>query len=177
MEQLKSMTDNLISCVQGQMSNLHNANSKELGEAIDMIKDLEEAIYYCTITKAMEKREEEEERYSSKHYYSYPPVYYNNDSMMSSGTRSRHYYSYPSYYDRMDAIDRERDSREGRSPMKRKYYMESKELHHTKEQQMKELEDYMSELSNDILEMIKEASPEEKMSLSQKLTTLAEKVK
>lgn len=175
MEQLKSMKESLINCVQGQMSNLHNTNAKELGEAIDMIKDLEEAIYYCTITKAMEKREEEEEEYSSRHYYSYPPTYYND--MSSSRTGGRHYYSYPSYYDHMDTMDRERDYREGRSPMKRKYYMESKELHHTKEQQMKELEDYMSELSNDILEMIKEASPEEKMSLSQKLTTLAEKVK
>ena len=26
-----------------------------MGEAIDMIKDLSEAIYYCTITEAMEK--------------------------------------------------------------------------------------------------------------------------
>lgn len=32
-------------------------NSKELGEAIDMIKDLAEANYYCKITEAMEKPE------------------------------------------------------------------------------------------------------------------------
>ena len=55
----------------------------------------------------------------------------------------------------------------------RKTYMESKELKHSKEHQMKELEKYMRELTNDILEMIEDASPEEKAMLSQKLTTLA----
>jgi hypothetical protein len=39
------------------------------------------------------------------------------------------------------------DYREGRSPMARRTYMESKELHKGKEAQMKELEKYMQELS------------------------------
>jgi hypothetical protein len=34
---------------------LSEVDTKELGEAIDMIKDLEEAIYYCTVTEAMTK--------------------------------------------------------------------------------------------------------------------------
>jgi hypothetical protein len=38
---------------------LKKANAKELGEVVDMIKDLEEAMYYCSIIKAMEKSEEE----------------------------------------------------------------------------------------------------------------------
>ena len=33
------------------------ASAKELGEAVDMIKDLAEANYYCKITEAMEKSE------------------------------------------------------------------------------------------------------------------------
>lgn len=33
------------------------ASAKELGEAVDMIKDLAEANYYCKITEAMEKPE------------------------------------------------------------------------------------------------------------------------
>ena len=44
MERLKQMKEMLISCVQGQLSDLQNANTEELGEAIDMIKDLSEAI-------------------------------------------------------------------------------------------------------------------------------------
>jgi hypothetical protein len=41
------------------MTHLDTVDTKELGEAIDMIKDLSEAIYYCTITEAMEKKDEE----------------------------------------------------------------------------------------------------------------------
>jgi len=37
------------------MGNLHQVDTHELGEVIDMIKDLEEALYYCSITKAMEE--------------------------------------------------------------------------------------------------------------------------
>lgn len=54
-----------------------------------------------------------------------------------------------------------RDRREGVSPIHRKYYMEAKELKHDKKMQMEELEKYMHELSNDITEMISDASPEE----------------
>jgi hypothetical protein len=40
-----------------------------------------------------------------------------------------------------------RDKREGRSPISRKTYMESKEMHKDSATQMKDLEDYISELS------------------------------
>ena len=39
------------------MEHLGEVNTKELGEAIDMIKDIEEAIYYCTKTKMLEHEE------------------------------------------------------------------------------------------------------------------------
>jgi hypothetical protein len=70
-----------------------------------------------------------------------------------------------------------RDYREGRSPVSRKMYMESKEMHHDKAKQMKELEEYMHELSQDITEMIQDASQEEKQMLQQKLSALASKIK
>ena len=54
-EEMKTMKTQLMSCVQGQMGQLDKTDAKELGEAVDMIKDLAEAIYYCTITEAMEK--------------------------------------------------------------------------------------------------------------------------
>ena len=76
MEKLKHMKDCLMSCVQNQVSgNLHNVDAKELGEAIDMIKDLEEAIYYCTVTEAMtsphkiEKRDHHRDYDDSRMYY------------------------------------------------------------------------------------------------------------
>ena len=44
-------------------------------------------------------------------------------------------------------------------------YMESKELHQDKAKQLKDLETYMNELTNDMTEMIKGTSPEEKQLL------------
>ena len=72
MEQLKAIENTLMSTIQSQMGNLHNVDTKELGEAIDMIKDLEEAMYYCTITKAMEEKKDEHTKY-------YIPYDYNNE--------------------------------------------------------------------------------------------------
>lgn len=60
MEKLKQMKEALVGCVQTQIyGNMDKVDAKELGEAVDMIKDLAEAIYYCTITEAMEKEEKE----------------------------------------------------------------------------------------------------------------------
>lgn len=84
MERLKTMKEQLMSTIEGQMGNLHNVDTKEMGEAIDMVKDLSEAIYYCTVTKAMEDKDKQEE-YKMKvmqemqqqqpqvHYYTIPP--------------------------------------------------------------------------------------------------------
>ena len=67
------------------------------------------------------------------------------------------------------------DYREGKSPMRRKMYMEAKEMHKGKEVQMKELEHYMKELSQDVTEMINDASPEEKAMLKNKMQILMQK--
>ncbi len=221
MHRLKNMKENLMCCVQAQMSNLSNVDTTELGAAVDMIKDLSEAIYYCTITEAMEKNDKEKEhqpqpmymmmnrypdynrdmdRGNGRMYYNgdgrgrmpmyadggieYYPIMYatgggntggsssnsgggNNGGNSSSGSGGGTAY-YPLEM---------RDYREGRSPMSRKMYMESKEMHHDKAKQMKELENYMHELSQDITEMIQDASQEEKQMLQQKISVLAGKIK
>ena len=221
MEKLKVIKERLVSCVEGEMSkDLSCVNTEELGEVIDMIKDLEEAMYYCSVTKAMEESKEEKELYEkiqSKMSANYMPhaipmqdnsdmyrdmdreygrMYYsdggrggNNSSygngrnsgnsnsgggrsgmsgMSRGGDGQRSSGGYPSEI---------RDSREGRSPMTRRSYMEMKELHKGVPAQMKELENYMQELSQDILEMVEDASPEEKAMLQQKISTLASKIK
>ena len=181
MEQLKHMKETLISCVQNQMSHLDTVDTEELGDVIDMIKDLEEAIYYSTITKAMEGKEKEGGN-QYHHYYTeyrdmdrpegrmyYPDGNSSNHTSMSSGgnnTRSYMEWNYPM----------ERDRREGRSPMSRKTYMEAKEMRQPKTAQMKELEKYLQELTSDIIEMIQDASPEEKAFLEKKISALATKI-
>lgn len=191
MERLKAMKERLMSCVESQMGDLSKTNAEELGEVVDMIKDLEETIYYCTVVEAMEDKEKEPTH--SMMYY--PVMYYNNGGDMSNGSRGngrgysdgRYYYPESYYYgdaysrgmrDYGNVYPRElRDYREGRSGNSRRMYMESKEMHEGKEKQMMELEKYMKELSGDMMEMINDATPEEKEILSQKLSTLAEKIK
>lgn len=168
MEQLKSMKESLTSMVQGQMANIAHADPQELGMAVDMIKDLAEAIYYCSITDAMEESEKEKKYQQKQPQMMYSqPVYYNRpmnaDMNYSDYSNGKMYYSSNTAY-------------EGRSPMRRRMYMESKAMNHDKSARMKELEDYMSELSNDIMEMIENTTPEEKQILRQKISTLANKI-
>ena len=182
MERLKNIKNSLISCVESQMGDLRNADAQELGEVIDMVKDMEKAIYYCTITKAMEANKEEEKY--RRHYGDYIPkeVYYPSEWERDVDKRfGRMYYTDPSQPIHSSGTGRSypsefRDVREGRSPISRKMYMESKEMHKGTPQQMKELEKYIQELSQDIVEMIKDATPEEKVMLQQKLSTLATKI-
>ena len=57
-EKLKEMKHRLIECAEIQMYDLRKVDTKELGEVIDMIKDLEEAMYYASIVEAMEDSED-----------------------------------------------------------------------------------------------------------------------
>ena len=138
MERLKSMKNTLMGCVEGQLAHLDSVDAQELGEAVDMIKDLEEAMYYHTIRKSMEENAQDERKMDRQ----YGRMYYGGDKM---------YYHEPTYY------------REAR-PFP------------DKTTQMKELEKYMQELTKDIMEMIADASVEEKQILQQRISTLASKI-
>ena len=196
LEQMKALKAQLMSCVQGQMGDLKNVDAKQLGQAVDMIKDFAEAIYYCTITDSMEKAEKKEQQtINNINYYTAPtgynkvyPDYYRdmergNGYMyypagmggQTTGTRSTggnnggmNYYTEPGMM--------MRDPRQGRAAIRRRMYMEGKEMHKDTNTQLKELEAYLQELSSDITEMIKDASPEERATLHQKMTTLANKI-
>ena len=185
MERLKSIKDCLIAQVSGQMGKLDQVDAKELGEVVDMIKDMEEACYYAKIAEAMEKGEEEKKYYTeyyrpySRDYLrdmdkNYGRMYYGGDW---SGARETSKTNGATYYTERPYPMELRDRREGRSPISRKMYMESKELHKDKTTQLKDLENYMQELSIDIAEMIDDASPEEKQMLQSKITALANKIK
>ena len=198
-EALKTMKEQLMNCVQGQLGDISKVDAHELGEAVDMIKDLAEAIYYCTITESMEKSEENKSQsetninyYTTPYYnkmypdyrdmertggYMYYPTGGNGGSMNggSNGGNSGGSRGGRSYYTEMPDI-MGRDPREGRSPMRRRMYMEGKEMHNDPNSQLRELEAYLQELSSDITEMIKDASPEERATLHQKMTTLTSKI-
>ena len=186
-EQVKSFKTTLMGQVAAQMGNLDKVDTKELGEVVDMIKDLAETEYYCSIVDAMEEKSKEP---SEVAYYREYPIYRDMDRYTggrmyyddrSGGTGRMNYDDTNSgsgryFHDRMMPYYM-RDVREGRSPEARRNYMESKELHQDKTTQMHELEMYLKELSNDITEMIEDATPEERTMLRDKMTTLASKIK
>lgn len=175
--------------------NLDKVDTKELGEAIDIVKDMSEAAYYCSVVEAMEKAEKEAKENGQTVYYTerYLPMYLDRDmrdryinekyDRYYDGPRyaddqrhtgDRMYHRDMPYYDFNEPVAR--DLREGRSPRARRMYMEGKEMHQGKEVQMQELEKYMGELSQDITEMIGDSTLEEKQMLHKKLAALTAKV-
>lgn len=198
MERLKMMKENLMSAIQSEMGHLDKVDTKELGEAIDMIKDLSEAMYYCSIVKAMEDKDHEEkyrhnayyiepkmyteyypgsrdmDRYYGRMYYDGNGTYYAANGNGNGGPASGGGHS--AYYTEMPLAIDMRDRREGRSARSRKTYMEAKEMHHDKATQLKELEKYMQELTQDMVEMIEGSSPEEKQYLEKRISALATKI-
>jgi hypothetical protein len=120
--------------IEKQLDYLECVNTKELGEAVDMIKDLSEAMYYDVVTETMLKVDE-----------------------LSPKSVEESHHDAHSYHSR-------------------KVYLEAKEKHLDKAIQMRELEKYMQELTHEIIEMIDDATPEEKTYLTKRITTLATKI-
>lgn len=190
-ERMRDCLSNLVECELAKDPKCINA--EELGEVVDMIKDYEEAIYYHCMSHVL-KEDVKEEEMRKKIYcqrmnqdFMYFPfsrmgkMYfpkdkngkrYNEEWSMptSDGSMAESATNYPNY-------EQKRDSREGKSSLSRCSYIESKETHQDKTKQMTELNRYLQELADDITEMIEDATPEEKIIVSQKLNTLASKVK
>lgn len=150
--------EEIAECAKSEVcKGLENLDTKEMSEVADILKDLCEAEYYATITKAMEEAEYGEE------YDIHGPMegrrYYRGRARDSMGRfKSRRGYDEVMHYDHMYPdeyyrdMDREhgrmyytehghsmsrsemhgehmgmRDHREGRSGMSRRSYMETKE--------------------------------------------------
>lgn len=197
-ERLKHIKETLMSAVESQIYNLSEVDTEELGDVIDMLKDLEEATYYCSVVKAMEESEKYKEKNGSDMMY-YPPMYYDEKSISHENGNGMHrsYYSNgngsssssngngsssgsngssSSQYTEREFPYAFQDAREGKSHRSRRMYMEAKETHQDKSVQMKELEKYVQELAQDMVEMVEGASAEEKQYLSKKITALATKL-
>ena len=153
MKRILHMEESLVNMVEQQMEHLDCVDTKELGEAIDMIKDLAETIYYRTITEAMhENKEWKEEPYRHKtEGHEYGKMYYGDNEQWDA-------------------------HKEGKSPKSRKAYLDAKEKHHDKTVQLRELEKYMQELTQDVVDMIGDSTQEENQYLEKRLISLANKI-
>ena len=148
---LKCLEEEMVSVLELQFENLEGVCTKELGEAIDIVKDLEEAIYYHTITEAMKT-----EKAATTHSWKKEPSYDRETDEI--------------------IIEEEWDEWLGHSPHGRKRYLEAREHGKDKATQLRELEKYVHELSSDIVTMIDDASVEEKAYLEKKISALAAKI-
>lgn len=179
MDKLKMVKEQLMALVETQLGDIKSVDAKEFGEVIDMIKDLAEASYYCTVTEAMEKGTKHKEHYDYDTEYDrryYPRRRHEHDDWdREPYYRDNDYREKYRDYEYPRDITR-RDPKEGRSPLSRKMYMEAKELHRDTPRKMEELEHYIQELTSDLVEMIADATPEEKQLLKTKISTLSSKI-
>ena len=178
---------------------IENVDTKEMGEVADIIKDLSEAMYYRTITVAMEDSEygvdydwegrkgyrgqmrDSKGRYMSRRRGYMPMMHdYDWDNMQMDRDMDREhgkmYYTEP-----MTMHNDNQTHSESRYDRARRGYEESKAMHkgntaEDKQHKMKELENYMKELSTDVTDMISDMSPEEKSLMKQKMQVLMQKI-
>lgn len=191
--------ENVDPCEMGQVTDM----LKDLAEAM-YYRELTKAMQESDTEEIMEmfdrygddRRFYDDYRYANGRFapkgrgtrrgYKEPPYYHMTPEMyheweeyrdMDRNSRGRMYYTEPPRI----SDSAMRDSREGRSGMSRKSYMESKELHRAntpqdKEAKMRELEKYMKELGEDITEMLMDMTPEERSMAKSKLATLVSKM-
>jgi hypothetical protein len=158
-KRMHCMIEKLAECAEKQFDNgIESVDTAEMGQVTDMLKDLAEAMYYRTLTKAMEDSDPEEimemfERYGDggRRYYDHYRYADGRFAPKGRGTYRRgydeppYYHMTPEMYRSMENyrdIDR-RDGRmyytepsmnsgvhtESRYDMAKRNYTESKELH------------------------------------------------
>lgn len=164
MKHLIEMKKKLVACAEEHMEDLCAVDTEELGAVIDMIKDLEEGIFYCIMGHHQLEKD-------------------------AAATTALHHCCHCDGVEDIDLLDEEHEpfmkkehmaatygEKEGHSFMKRKSYLEAKESKKDKVVLMKELEEYMKDLSTDITDMIKDATLEERQLLEKRLQALAAKI-
>lgn len=126
--------------------------------------------------------------YMPRRGYDEPPYYHMTPDMMREHDpeywrdmdrrAGKLYYTEPV---RMDGMKEMHDRKDGKSWEKRRGYMETKEAHkdntpQDKQEKMKSLEAYAKELTEDVIDMVADATPEERNLLRQKMQVLIQKI-
>lgn len=184
---------------------IENVDACEMGQVTDMLKDLAEAMYYRTLTKAMDEAEDDEimemfDRYGDGRRF-YDHYRYSDGRFAPKGRGSyRRGYEGPywrmtpeMYKDMQEYRDMDRNTgrmyyteptmtmSESNYDRAKRGYIETKELHRAnttqdKEAKMRGLEDYFKEISSDITGLLSDMTPEERTMLKSKISALATKL-
>ncbi len=112
---IHEMIEKLSECAKCEIENkgIENVDTKEMGEVVDILKDLCEAEYYAKISKAMDESEYGED-YDWKGRKGYDSYRYKNGRFAPKGKGMRIGYDEPPYYHMMpeydmDGMERMRD--------------------------------------------------------------------
>ena len=185
---------------------IENVDTCEMGKVVDMMKDLSEAMYYRTLTKAMQESDTEEimemfDKYGDDGKRYYDMWRYKSGRFAPKGRGTRRGYEEPPYYhmtpDQYKEHDpeywRDLDRKDGKMyytepiTMESRYdkakrgYEESKMTHKEntpehKQAKMKNLESYLKELSEDVTQLLSDATPEERAMVRGKMQVLTQKI-
>lgn len=206
-KRMHCMIEKLAECAEKQFDNgIESVDTAEMGQVTDMLKDLAEAMYYRTLTEAMDDSDPEEimemfERYGDggRRYYDH---YHYSDGRFAPKGRGTYRRGYEGPYWRMtpemykDMQEyRDMDRNTGRMyytepsmtmsesnyDRAKRNYTETKSLHRAntpqdKEAKMRGLEDYFKEISSDITGLLSDMTPEERNMLKSKISALATKL-
>lgn len=196
-EKACAIKDKALCLVESQLNgDINSVDSKELGEVVDIAKDMaelmkycEEANYYHKVTEAMDDGSDEDKRYYLNKYIPeyegkfYTPMY--SRQLMTGG---KYMYTEPSmpiermytdnnttsgnYRNRMYFEEPYHNMHDGKAYMTRRSYMESND----KSEKSQELDKYMHDLADDLTEMLNSADPNDKAKVKQNLINLTSKI-
>ena len=184
---MHNMIEKLTKCAEMEFEKgVENVDTKEMGEVVDIIKDLAEAMYYRTLVVAMEDNEygEDYDEYGpmedGRRGYRGQPRSKTSGRYMSIGDGRRSNRGRRGYDEPMgdyEMTPEMYDAKEGRSGMSRKTYMETKQMHtndtqDSKNIKAKKLDEFFGDLYEDMKEMAHDMSNEEKTVWKQRVSKL-----
>ena len=206
-KRMHCMIEKLAECAEKQFDNgIESVDTAEMGQVTDMLKDLAEAMYYRTLTEAMDDSDPEEimemfERHGDggRRYYDHYRYSDGRFAPKGRGTYRRGYegpywrMTPEMYKDMQEYRDMDRNTgrmyytepsmtmSESNYDRAKRNYTETKSLHRAntpqdKEAKMRGLEDYFKEISSDITGLLSDMTPEERSMLKSKISALATKL-
>ena len=206
-KRMHEMIEKLSEAAEREFSKgIENVDTCEMDKVVDMMKDLSEAMYYRTLTKAMQESDTEEimemfDKYGDDGKRYYDMWRYKSGRFAPKGRGTRRGYEEPPYYhmtpDQYKEHDpeywRDLDRKDGKMyytepiTMESRYdkakrgYEESKMTHKEntpehKQAKMKDLEAYLKELSEDVTKLLSDATPEERAMVRGKMQVLTQKI-
>ena len=185
---------------------IENVDTCEMDKVVNMMENLSEAMYYRTLTKAMQESDTEEimemfDKYGDDGKRYYDMWRYKSGRFAPKGRGTHRGYEEPPYYhmtpDQYKEHDpeywRDLDRKDGKMyftepvTMESRYekakrgYKEAKHAHTSntaedKQAKMKDLEAYLKELSEDVTQLLSDATPEERAMVRGKMQVLTQKI-